>query len=73
MSTYDVAVLVGSLRKGSFTRKAAQSDERHVGLAHLVRVVGKALVAGILRPDPPDGFLVQEARDKMVDSARNPA
>ena len=24
MSTYDVAVLVGSLRKGSFTRKAAQ-------------------------------------------------
>jgi len=25
MSTYDVAVLVGSLRKGSFTRKAAQA------------------------------------------------
>lgn len=30
MSTYDVAVLVGSLRKGSFTRKAAQAV---IGLA----------------------------------------
>ena len=71
MSTYDVAVLVGSLRKGSFTRKAARAV---MGLApaslkmEIVEIGQLPLYNQDDEDSPPEAFKAFRARIRQADA-----